>query len=67
MHPYYAYDDVIFLTSEGMKTKIKSTKSMNIGSNNNKKGGGGNGGSIRGSSSNEAVRQSSTRMDSILK
>jgi len=67
VHPYDAYDVVIFLTSEGMKAKIKSTKSMPIGSNNNNNGGGGNGGSIRGRSSNETVRQSSTRMDSTLK
>lgn len=67
VHPYYAYDDVIFRTSEGMKAKIKSTNSMPIGSNNSEKGGGGNGGSIRGRSSNEAVRKSSTRTDSTLK
>jgi len=50
-----------------MKAKIISTRSMPIGSSSNMDGGGGNGGSTRGRSNNEAVRQSSTRMDSTLK
>jgi len=40
---------------------------MKIGTNSNMEGGGGKGGNIRGRSSSEAVRQRSTRKDSILK
>lgn len=65
--PSHAYDDAISRTSEGMKANIKSTRRMPIGTSSNMKGGGGNGGSIRGRSSNEAVRQRSTSKDSTLK
>lgn len=53
--------------SDGIKAKTISITSMPIGSSSNKKGGGGNGGRMSGRSTIDAVRQSSTRNDSMLK
>ena len=57
----------MFLTSEGIKAKITSTRRMPMGIRSSMNGGGGNGGSTNGSISKEAVRQRSKTKDSTLK